>query len=253
MNCEALSDHYELYALGVAEEPERSEIQTHLARGCEVCTMEMRKARELATLLGSESALPSPSPRLRRRILASVGVEQRRAGWWAPVMGVAALACLTMALFAASFFRGRERDLAQQLAAAREELRAQTIDLTRLTEAFAILNGPDTAVSSFGQGQSQPPKGKVFVNPNEGVVLVISNLPPAAAGKTYEMWLVPKRGMPQPAGLFQSAADGTALYVRKGPVDLTATNAVAVTLENAGGASQPTLPILIVAPLPTRG
>jgi anti-sigma-K factor RskA len=252
MNCDALRDHYELYALGVAEEPERSEIQMHLARGCEVCSMAMRKARELATLLGSESALQAPSPQLRHRILASVGMEQRRAGWWAPVMGVAAVTCLAMALFAASFFRGRERDLSRELAAAREQLRTQTIDLTRLTEAFAILNGPDTAVSSFGQGQVQPPKGKVFVNPTQGVLLVVSNLPPAAAGKTYEMWLVPKRGMPQPAGLFQSAADGTALYIRKGPVDLAATSAVAVTLENAGGAAQPTLPILIVAPLSTR-
>jgi anti-sigma-K factor RskA len=253
MNCETLRDHYELYALGVAEEPERSEIQAHLARGCEVCTMEMRNARGLATLLGSEPSLPAPSPRLRRRILASVGAEPRRAGLWAPVMGVAAIACLAMALFAASFFRGRERDLGQQLASAREQLRTQTLDLTRLTEAFAILNGPDTAVSSFGQGQTQPPKGKVFVNPAQGVVLVVANLPRAAAGKTYEMWLVPKSGMPQPAGLFQSAADGTALYVRKGPVDLAATKAVAVTLENAGGALQPTLPILIVAPIPSRG
>ena len=37
MNCTELRDHYELYALGLADEPERSEIRAHLDRGCEVC------------------------------------------------------------------------------------------------------------------------------------------------------------------------------------------------------------------------
>jgi anti-sigma-K factor RskA len=257
MNCEPLRDHYELYVLGVAEEPERSEIQAHLARGCEVCMAELRKAGEIATLLGVQSPLASPSTQLRRRILASVGSpsapESRRAGWWTPVWSIAAVMAIAMAIFAAAFFRGREHDLSVRLATALEQLRNQTIELTRLNEAFTILNAPDTTVSSFGQGQTQPPKGKVFVNPSQGVVLVASNLPPAARGKVYEMWLVPKNGAPQPAGLFQSATDGTALYVRKGPVDLTATNAVAVTLENAGGTQTPTPPLLIVAPLPNRG
>jgi anti-sigma-K factor RskA len=257
MNCEPLRDHYELYVLGVAEEPERSEIQAHLARGCEVCMAELRKAREMTTLLGIQSPLASPSAGLRRRILASVGspsaLESRRANWWTPVWSIAAITAIAVAVFVAAFFRGREHDLSERLAATLEQLRDQTIQLTQLNEAFAILNAPDTAVGSFGQGQTQPPKGKVFVNPSQGVVLVASNLPPAAAGKIYEMWLVPKSGAPQPAGLFQSASDGTALYVRKGPVDLTVTNAVAVTLENAGGTQTPTPPLLIVAPLPNRG
>ncbi len=162
------------------------------------------------------------------------------------------MTCIAVAAFSASFFRGRERDLGQELEAARVQLRSQTIELTLLNEAFPILNAPDTAVSSFGQGQGQPPKGKVFVNPALGVVLSVSNLPPAARGKIYEMWLLPKRGMPQPAGLFQSSADGTALYVRRRAVDLAVTTAVEVTLENTGGAGAPTLPALIVAALASR-
>jgi Anti-sigma-K factor rskA len=178
--------------------------------------------------------------------------QQRRGGWWAAVWGVAAITCIAVAAFAASFFRGRERDISQELEAAREQLRSQTIELTRLNEAFPILKAPDTALSSFGQGQgkAQPPKGKFFVNPALGVVLLVSNLPPAAAGKIYEMWLLPKRGMPLAAGLFQSSADGTSLYVHRGMVDLAATSAIAVTLENTGGAPAPSLPALIVAALP---
>lgn len=249
MNCEQLREHYELYAMGLAEEPERSEIREHLDRGCEVCMAELKRAREMAAILGGSAAPMEPSRKLRRRILASAGVEPRRLGWWAPFWAVAAVC----AIFAAGFFSSREKDLGAQLVRAREQVREQTIELTRLTEAFAILNGPDTAEASFGGVQPQPPKGKVFVNPSQGVLLIASNLPPARRGKIYEMWIIPKSGMPVPAGLFQSAVEGTALYVRRGPVDVNATGAVAVTLENDGGAPQPTSEPIIVAALPSRG
>ena len=50
MNCNELRDQYELYAFGVADEPERSEIREHLNRECEVCMEGMRRAREVAAL-----------------------------------------------------------------------------------------------------------------------------------------------------------------------------------------------------------
>jgi len=175
--------------------------------------------------------------------------DKRPRMWWAPLWGVLAVASLAMALFAASFFRGREQDLAQELAARREQLRAQTLQLTAFTEAFAIINRPETAVVSFGQGRPRIPSGKVFVNPSQGVVLVASDLPAPSAGKVYEMWLLPHRGMPAPAGLFEPAMDETALHIHRGPVDISGTLAVAVTLESAGGASQPTSQPVIVARL----
>ncbi|PWU12144.1 MAG: hypothetical protein C5B51_01305 [Terriglobia bacterium] len=249
MNCEQLQDHYELYALGLADEPEGNEIRQHLDRGCEVCMAELKRARTLTAALGGSAAPAEPSSKLRRRILASVGVEHARLRWWSPFWGVIAV----MSVFAAVYFSGRERDFAQQLAATRRQAQEQTIELTRLNEAFAILNGPDTTEASFGQGQPQPPKGKVFVNPSQGVLLVASNLPPARTGKIYEMWIIPKGRMPVPAGLFQSLMDGTAMHVQRGAVDVSATDAVAVTLENEGGAAQPTSQPLIVAAIPARG
>src|ERR1035441_9132790 len=45
MNCSELRDHYELYAIGVAEEPERSEIRAHLDRQCAVCMQGVKRAR----------------------------------------------------------------------------------------------------------------------------------------------------------------------------------------------------------------
>ena len=248
MNCDQLREYYELYVIGLADEPERSEIREHLDRGCEVCMAELKRARELAAVIDGSAPLAEPSPQLRRRILASAGVEPRRLNWWAPFWAVAAIC----AIFAAAFFSSREKDFGNQLVEARAQVREQTIELTRLNEAFAILSGPDTTEASFGGSQPQPPKGKVYVNPTQGVLLMAANLPPANTGKIYEMWIIPKKGMPAPAGLFQSTMDGTALYVRRGAVDLNATGAVAVTLENAGGAPQPTSTPIIVAAIPSR-
>lgn len=244
MSCEELRDHYELYAMGVAGEPERSEIRDHLNRGCEDCMAGMKRARSIASFLGGTAPSMAPSPKLRRRILASVGFEQRRFGW-APFLAMAT----ALSLVAAFYFSGREREFAGIANSLREQLGRQNVELTRLSEAFAILNGPDTTTVSFGPSRNAPPKGRVFMNPSKGVLLIASNLPPAPRGKKYEMWVIPKGGNPVPAGLFQSEGDGTAMHIQRGPVDVSATGAVAVTLEDQAGALVPTPPILIAAPL----
>ena len=76
MNCEELREHYDLYALDIAEEPERGEIRAHLNRGCEVCMAGVKRALETAALMGATAPPAQPSPKLRRRILASVGSER---------------------------------------------------------------------------------------------------------------------------------------------------------------------------------
>jgi anti-sigma-K factor RskA len=245
MNCTELRDHYELYALGLAEEPESGEIRVHLDRGCEECMGEMKRAREMMSLLGGSSDPATPSPKLRRRILASVGVEQRSFGWAPFLAGAAALS-----LAAAIYFGGREWDFSKQVVALREQSRAQIIELTRLNEAFAILNSSDTTVSSFGDKQPKP-KGKVYVNPAKGMLLIASNLPQAPAGKAYELWLIPKAKGASPVrfGMFQSESDGSVMHMEHAPLDMTSTAAVAVTMEVDTGVDAPTSTPVIVAPL----
>lgn len=242
MNCEELRDHYELFVLGLADEPERSEIRAHLHRGCDICMPEVRKAMELTALLGATADPAAPSPKLRRRILASVGYQPRAFGWTILAVATAILAC-----FAAVYFSGRENQYAIEATALRDQIRRQTLDLTRLTEAFAILAGPDTTVTSFGAGQPAPPKGKVFVSGTRGVLLIASNLPPAPTGKVYEMWVIPKGAKPVPAGTFQAQSDGTAMHVDHQAAGAGAV--IAVTVENDGGSPQPTSTPIIAAPL----
>lgn len=238
MTHEELQGEYELYAMGVAEEPARGEIRAHLERGCEVCMLEMKRAKQLAAMIGATAAQQAPSSKLRKRILASAGYEQRSYGL-APWLGALAALCLVAAIY----FGGRERSYMVEMGNLRTQMRQQNIELTRLTEIMSIVNGANTREVNFGAGS----KGKVFVNPSSGVVLMATNLPPAPAGKAYEMWVIPKSGKPAPAGMFQSQTDGSATHVQTGPIDIASLGAVAVTLEDAAGAAQPTSTPLIVA------
>jgi hypothetical protein len=245
MNCQELRDHYELYALGLAENPERDEIRAHLDRGCEVCMPAMKHARELVALLGGSSASAAPSPKLRRRILASVGVEQRAFGWTPLLAGTT-----IMFLAAAIYFGGREWDFSRQVVRLTEQSRAQIIELTRLNEAMQLMNGADTTVTSFGE-KKPVPKGKLFYNPSKGALLIASNLPPAPAGKAYELWYIPraKGASPARAGMFQSESDGTVMRIIRGPIDASTTAAIAVTVEDEAGVDAPTSAPVIVAAL----
>ncbi len=247
MNCEQLRDHYELFALGLVDEPERSEIRDHLNRGCETCRRGVKEALEMTVLLGSTAPQHDPPDALRRRILASAGVEPRPmrwAAWWA--------AAAALSLAGAAYLGYRDWQYAADSSLLRSELRQQQAEVLRLTEAFAILNSPFTRDASFGSGQPQPPRGRVFWNPEQGVLLIASNLPPAPAGKRYEMWVIPKAGKPVPAGTFQSRADGTAMHLRAGGLDVSNTGAFAVTVEDEAGADQPTSQPLIVVPAAAR-
>jgi hypothetical protein len=248
MNCEQLRQHYELYALDIAEDPERAEIRAHLNRGCEVCVGGVKRALETASLIGASAPTAQPSRDLRRRILASVGSEHRGFRWFPALATALAMAAL---LVVTVYFAVRSRGYSQQAASLEQALRTQTAQLLQLTQAFDIVSGPRTTEVSFGGAQPRPPQGKVFVNPDRGVLLIASNLPRTPADKIYEMWIIRKGkgAKPVPAGLFQSQDDGSALHVQPGVVDMASAAAIAVTVENQAGVNQPTTMPLIVAPL----
>ena len=240
MNCNELAEEYELYALGVLEDPERGELQAHLARHCATCVPAVQRASVRIADLSVLAPDAEPPRRLRARVLASAGVEPRHRGSWIAI-GAALAACVLLGVF----WVGQTRTLND----ARLQLQHAETEAVGLKEVLALLNAPETIVRVSSEGAAQPPQGKVFLNPNQGVLLLASNLPPAPAGKIYEMWVIPASGNPVPAGLFQTESNGTAVYLRRGPVDVASTGAVAVTLEDARGAPQPTSQPLIVAPL----
>jgi anti-sigma-K factor RskA len=244
MTCDELRDQYELYALGALDAEERAELDAHLRREGDPCIAGVFRARQMMTSLALMTPESHPPARLRKRIVGLV-VEPKRTWFRAPEWIAATVGLAIIA----GWLANDRRDQSRALAELRLEAQHHNAELARLTEAFALMNDPAAKQVVFGEGAPKPPHGRVFVNPNRGVLLLASNLPPAPAGKIYEMWIIPKGGAPLPAGLFQSEADGTAMYVRKGPVDIASTAVIAVTLEPEAGSQAPTAQPLIAAAL----
>jgi hypothetical protein len=244
MNCDELRDQYELYALGALDAEERAELDEHLRRQGDPCIDGVRHARELMTSLALMAPESIPPDRLRKKVVGLVGEPKRTwfrgPEWIGATIGLAIIA---------GWLANSRRDQARALAELRLEAQRNNTELVRLTEAFALMNDPAAKQVVFGEGTPKPPRGRLFVNPSRGVLLLASNLPPAPAGKIYEMWIIPKGRAPVPAGLFQSEPDGTAMYLRKGAVDLASTGVIAVTLEPAVGSQAPTTQPLIAAAL----
>jgi anti-sigma-K factor RskA len=234
-----------LYALGLLEEPDRAELRAHLERSCDVCTGEVRRAAVRVSALAALAPVAEPPEDLRKRVLASVGIHpQFKWNWmqtWATLV-----ACAVLAVFWLDHLR-RERVRNVAFTDAMEQVKVADAERVRLKDVMSLMNAPDTIVRVSSDGQPKPPQAKVFFNRNRGVLLLASNLPPAPAGKRYEMWVIPTSGKPLPAGLFQTESNGTAAHLREGPLDLDATAAVAVTLEDEAGAPQPTSKPILVA------
>ncbi|MCX6622615.1 MAG: anti-sigma factor [Acidobacteria bacterium] len=252
MTCDELRPDCALYAMGVLEDPERAELRTHLDGGCERCIAGMKEARELLFALGASTAGAAPPKRLRKRILASVGAQEEQ-GWHWMTAWRAAGAMAVLAIGAGLLINARHGAETGALQAENRmwkgEAGRSALEAASFRDALRFLESPETRQVTFGAGKAEPPRGKVFVHPTKGVLLVASNLPVPPAGKTYEMWIIPKGGKPAPAGLFTSSQDGTAVHRYNKPISLALTGAVAVTLENAGGVDAPTSQPLIVAAL----
>jgi hypothetical protein len=239
--CQDFHDDFEFYALGLLDPAEKEGMDAHLRTGCATCESALKNALATNAIVMSMAPDVVPPARLKRRVLASVGVHPMSWSWLSAV----AAACM---LVVALWFSVQERSRSAELAQARHTLIEIGSQRDRLLQALSFLDDPSTVPVSFGKGQPIPPHGNVFVHSKLGVLLIAANLPAAQAGKIYEMWVIPKGGAPRPAGLFQSQG-GTAMHILSGPLDVGTIGAVAVTLEPEAGSSAPTSTPIIVAPV----
>ena len=96
---------------------------------------------------------------------------------------------------------------------------------------------PGTAAAPDANG------GLFYLPESEELLLALSNLAPLTNEQIYQLWLIDEQ--PESAGLVQISADGTGVFRVESPVDLTAVNAVGLSIEPAGGSLQPTGDIVL--------
>ncbi|MDF2752887.1 MAG: rskA2 [Gaiellaceae bacterium] len=201
------------YALNALDAGERARFEAHVAT-CERCRDELHGLWRVSAALAHGAGGPAPPPELRERILSAARAERpnvipfrpRRSRALASVASIAAVALLAVGAWGVSVSR--------ELDAAEREL--------------AVLGDPDARTfAADGEDAS------LVVAPGGDAALVIRSLPPAPAGKDYEIWVFDE-GVPRRAGVFERP--GVALLTR--PVEPG--QAVAVTLEDDGGVDAPT-------------
>jgi len=227
-----MDELYELYLLGALEFEQASEIAGHVNRQCAYCLARLKESSRVIESLPSLIELKQPPPELRARVLA-IAKPPRKTSSWPPAFALACAASLALAFWGI----GQQKRL-DELNRQRNELRS----------ALAILSEADTKTVSFGQAETEP-QGRVFISHNGGVVFLGNRLPRLASGKTYEFWLVPAKGTPQPGGLFKTNAQGIAVNVLAKSVNPADYAAVAVSVEPVGGSPQPTSKPILIVPL----
>jgi Anti-sigma-K factor rskA len=249
MSCDEFQELYELYALGLLEQPEHARLAEHLREGCPACRAGVQRALEQSAIVSSTASLVTPSPRLRRRIVSSLGgkaaAPAESFGW---LWGAAALAAATiLALTIGLSVQNRA------WRAERNDARAASSQLARMSDAVKIMQAPETEQIDFGRPASSVPGGRLFVHRRLGIALVASKLSAAPAGWRYESWIVPRSGSPQPVEGFELDPAGQAITVVPGPVHQDDWKAIAVSLEPDNVQVTRPTKLLVSVPLAAKG
>ena len=131
MSCEELRDHYELFAMGLLDDPAaHTEIDAHLARRCPACTKGVRDAAEAFSLVALTAPAVDPPAALRERVLAAVRagrgakvvampVQGKPAPAWRKALPWAAAAALLVGL---GYYRQAEQARTEELVSVRVAL-----------------------------------------------------------------------------------------------------------------------------------
>ncbi|HEU4367384.1 MAG TPA: anti-sigma factor [Methylomirabilota bacterium] len=249
-----------VYAAGALDGDDLVRFESHLAEGCEHCRLALLDSREALTRMALAGPPAAPPADVKAALLARVTAQESRPArrppgraswvpWAAATAAVAAVAAMLSGGMVASRYEARLGQMARETAAVRERLQRNEAALREQVAAYRdtveLLRDPATRVIELrGAGPSPEARARLVWHDAAGGHLIVANLPPAPAGKAYELWTLGGPA-PRPAGVFQVDASGRATH-RVEPALGPATR-FAVTLEPEAGAPAPTGPIVLAS------
>jgi anti-sigma-K factor RskA len=258
MTHEELRELTGAYSLGVLGEPERRELEAHLAT-CTTCAEELRGFRAVAQGLALAVEQHDPPAGLRERVLAVAGAQQGRVMPPAPQASsspgvlwlavAASIAAIALGLYAMAL-RSRVSALDEQLRAVsartadtEQQLAALRTESARTRLTTAILASSDARPIQLASPTGTAASGRAFWSPSRGLVFTAAGLPALPAGRAYQLWIIPPGGAPVGMGLLP--AETTPAIAVASPPGVTRVATVAVSVEPAGGVPAPTGPIVL--------
>jgi anti-sigma-K factor RskA len=164
-----------------------------------------------------------------------------------PWIGWAVAAGLAVA--AGNLFHERE-SLQAAVAAQATKLDHLTADAAAARRVLDAMTDTTAMHVTLAKGPTPPaPQGRATYVAEKGTLIFIANnLDPLPESKTYELWLIPaaEGRDPIPAGIFHPDERGNASVILPPLPKGVEAKAFGVTIEDEGGATTPTLPIILV-------
>ncbi len=222
------------YALGTLDPGERAEFEQHLET-CASCRAEVQSFHEVTGLLAQSVAPATPPPTLRERVLRTARqvrpIAPRRRAF---LPWLAAAAVLVALLGAYGYWRAESQKRAFQTALATAQAQ---FDSTK--QVVAALLDSSVAITDLA-ATGKAPTMRLYWNRARNIIVVTAfDLPPAPAGRTYQLWAIEKGRAPVSVGTFNPPPNGRAVITLPMPAGLKP-DLSAVTEEPAGGSPQPT-------------
>lgn len=255
----ANSEDLDVYALGALDGEEKQRVESHL-RACPECRDALANAREISVLLGLAAAPVAPPASVKAGLMQRVHAERKEAVAKARsvprrerrlLFGLSSVLAFAAVLLAAALVflerrNAEDRRKIDQLQATLNDAQTHLAASTaKLGEIQAVAAAADTVRVTLAQQPGEPGgEAQVLYNARLATILYSAKITPAAAGKSYQLWLVPASGAPVSAGLVASDSASGTVIVHSQP-GLKA-KAFAITLEPAGGRPQPTGPKVLV-------
>lgn len=238
--CSEVSEMAALYVLGALTPEDRQQVESHLAE-CPEAHAEIEELGGVVPALAASAEVRGAPAALKSRVMAAyrseTGAAVPQQVWQVPAQTVApresrrpwlGWATALAAVLVIAVLGGYTLTVQQR--ADREATRAEQI-----ADAIDVMVQPFSTVAYLsGTGTATGGRGFATFAANGNGYLVMVGLPDAPPGQTYQVWHL-SRGQATSAGLLTVDADGYAVLDIFGQGD-----AVALTVERAGGVDQPT-------------
>jgi anti-sigma-K factor RskA len=264
-----------LHAMGLLSKEEAAIIDAQLEQSSELQREYLALQNDLAVVaLSAEQEAPAPEARSRflqqiakeKRVVSidrgAVPMQQNDAGLTSPKQGGRLLPWLGWAVAAGVVFAAtpmyRERGQLQATVADQSaQLKSETAQMATLTadaaraktvmDALTDSNAMRVTLNTTPAVKTVPQGRATYVADKGALIFTANNLQPLPPAKVYELWIIPANGTaPVPAGTFRPDGRGYASVVMPSIPTGVQAKAFGVTMEAEGGASTPTMPILMV-------